>query len=749
MVRALIPLSARELRALIAAGYLGDLPSRTEVGDVTLRWHQRDAIGRIRALMHEHGGALLADEVGLGKTYVAAAFVSEAERALVVVPAALRPMWRDALRATGSGAAITSYTALSRGVVPAGAFDLVVLDEAHHARTPSTRRYRALEALTAHARVLLLSATPIHNRLSDLAAPLALFLGERAHEMDESELARCVVRRGRGDVAESARLPTISPAEWLSVDDDGALLERIVTLPPPVPPSDGGDGGALLTLSLVRQWASSRAALAAALRRRLARGTALVASLEAGRYPSRADLASWSYSDDALQLAFPELLSPLSAQAKGLLPWVRSGQDALRALLRAVESSDRADASRAAQLGALRVEHRGEKIVAFAHYAETVAALYRRLRAAGAVAALGPRGGLVAGGTLSRRATIERFAPLASGVSPPAEAHRIDLLLTTDLLSEGLNLHDASVVVHLDLPWSPARLEQRVGRSARLGASHATTSVYALRPPAAAESLLRIEQLLRDKLRVAGRTLGVAGSILPAMSLVPDLPALSETQLEERIRQKLALWRSDVERRGGIHRLSMYAADSATCAVAAVRAERSGILALLHDGEHPLLVAALGDIPPTPELRVVLEALSLATTDEVSPHENLVASSLERLDRWRDSWTAWQAAGGTISMAAAARRRAMRRIAAITARAPVHRRPRLAALASAARAAVTGSYGIGVERVLADLVAADLPDEAWLVAMEAFGSLHGRRRARHEQQELHIDAVLLLVTSKG
>jgi hypothetical protein len=744
MVRALIPMRAAALRARVAAGYLGDAPAPTEMGDVTLRPHQRDAIGRVRALMQEHGGALLADEVGLGKTFVAAAFVREADRALVVAPSALCAMWREALRATRGSAAIVTYTALSRGRVPAGAFDLVVLDEAHHARTPTTRRYHTLAALTANARVLLLSATPIHNRLTDLAAALALFLGERAHEMDENELARCVVRRGRGDVADTARLPAISPPQWLVVDDDEALLERIVALPPPVPPADGGDGGALLTLSLVRQWASSRAALAAALRRRLARGAALVASLEAGRYPSRAELAAWSYSEDALQLAFPELLSSASAEADRLLPWVNAGQSASRALLRAVESSDRADASRAEQLRALRGRHPGEKIVAFAHYGESVADLFRRLRGDGAVAALGPRGGLVAGGTLSRRVTLERFAPTASGVSPPGDAHRIDLLLTTDLLSEGLNLHDASVVVHLDLPWSPARLEQRVGRSARLGASHATTRVYALRPPAAAESLLRIEQLLRDKLRVAGRTLGVAGSILPALSLVPELPALGEAQLEERIRQKLASWRSPDEPAAvDIHRQSMYTTDAGPCAVAAVRAERSGIIALLRDGERSLLVAALGDVAPTPEPRAVLEALSLATGDEVPLDESLVASALENLDRWQDSWRARHAAGDSISMAAAARRRAIRRIASITARAPMHRRHRLAALASAARAAVTGAYGVGVERVLADLVASDLPDEAWLVAMEAFGSLHGRR-FEHEQQRLRVDSVLLL-----
>jgi superfamily II DNA/RNA helicase len=93
------------------------------------------------------------------------------------------------------------------------------------------------------------------------------------------------------------------------------------------------------------------------------------------------------------------------------------------------------------------------------------------------------------------------------------------LLITTDVLSEGLNLQEASVVVHLDYPWNPARLDQRIGRVRRLGSRHHVVTVYALAPPAPAERLLRIDERLRDKLRVAQRTIGVAGHILPSLVL--------------------------------------------------------------------------------------------------------------------------------------------------------------------------------------------------------------------------------------
>ena len=50
------------------------------------------------------------------------------------------------------------------------------------------------------------------------------------------------------------------------------------------------------------------------------------------------------------------------------------------------------------------------------------------------------------------------------------------------------------MVVHLDLPWNPARLDQRVGRARRLGSRHAVVTVYSVAPPASAERMLRIER---------------------------------------------------------------------------------------------------------------------------------------------------------------------------------------------------------------------------------------------------------------
>src|SRR6185295_16794234 len=116
--------------------------------------------------------------------------------------------------------------------------DLVVIDEAHHLRSRKTRRFAVAAALCSRATVLLMSATPIQNRLDDLRSILSLFLGTRVFGMSADDLAQLVVRRVDGDVASSRgfALPVVREPIWLHPPEDVDCLDRLVALPPPLPP---------------------------------------------------------------------------------------------------------------------------------------------------------------------------------------------------------------------------------------------------------------------------------------------------------------------------------------------------------------------------------------------------------------------------------------------------------------------------------------------------------------------------------
>jgi len=110
------------------------------------------------------------------------------------------------------------------------------------------------------------------------------------------------------------------------------------------------------------------------------------------------------------------------------------------------------------------------------------------------------------------------------------------VLIATDLLSEGLNLQDAQRVVHYDLPWSPARLAQRVGRIDRLGSPHDSITTVTFLPPAPLARALAMEERLARKVgaqQVAGTNgrLDWCDQLAPLASPSDNAPAGSCTAI--------------------------------------------------------------------------------------------------------------------------------------------------------------------------------------------------------------------------
>jgi hypothetical protein len=719
---------ADDVRAAIAGHLLGGAVEHGDLGEITLHSHQREGVERVTHLLAEHGGAMLADDVGLGKTFIALAVARQARHMVVVAPAALRDVWTAAARRAGVPARFVSVETLSRRDASEGDPDLVVIDEAHHLRSARTRRFGAACTLCRGAKVLLLSATPIHNRLADLRTILSLFLGERAHGMNADDLSRFIVRRVEKDLPPSASfaLPGVRQPEWLPQVQDVDCLDRLLALPPPLPPADGEGGGVLLTFTLVRQWSSSRAALRAALQRRLARARAMEDALLAGRIPTRAELASWCYADGAQQLAFPELaVTSEVADGASLLAQVGRHADGIRELLAWLGASTDPDRARAALLRDVAQRHPGERVVAFSEYADTVEALYRAVAPTTRVAMLTHGGGRVAGGRVSRRELLARLSPGASARVPASE--RVDLLLTTDVLSEGVSLQDASVVVHLDLSWNPARLEQRVGRLRRIGAARDVISVYLLAPPAPAERMLQLDRRLRLKLGVAARTMGVAGAILPGFGTAdasePSAPRV------ERIAAILRPW---------LRGARAEAVDVPYCA--GVRSSCEAAIACIRCGGVVSLVAFEGGL--VTESRATVERLLLRAGGEDADLRE------EDLRAVRDQVATWLRHRGVSDVVdlpalhvAHSRRALLRRVDTIARRASRHAQPQLAPLMRAARSAATAALSAGAERVLDDLARAQMNDAAWLQAVGEFAALHARKR---DEASSEILALLIL-----
>ncbi len=369
------------------------------------------------------------------------------------------------------------------------------------------------------ARVLLVSATPVHNRIGDLFHLFRLFL--RDHDLTAlgvpslcraalgdadphavtAAAARLSVSRSRERVRRGYRTgPVLAFPEHASGEAiragtaRGAVLEQLVTGVAQL--EGGGEAAALFRLLLLSQLASSLPAFRASLVRYEAFLELGAAAAAQGRALGRRDFRGlFPAGSDDLQLAFFPLVLPPGPSA------VTDRDRAVARRLRAVAASP--DDPKADALARLLDERPGKTIV-FVHARATVHHLMRRLRGRRVAAVTGERGWF--GSAPARREEVLRaFAPRAQGASLPALALETNVLIATDLLSEGLNLQDAGRVIHYDLPWSPARLAQRVGRIDRAGSAHERIETVTFLPPQPLAGALTIERRLVTKRRMQAR----------------------------------------------------------------------------------------------------------------------------------------------------------------------------------------------------------------------------------------------------
>jgi superfamily II DNA or RNA helicase len=499
---------------------------------------------------------LLADAVGLGKTIQAGLAVSElfargtASRALVLAPASLRDQWQAELRSRfGLDTTIVDAPALraiaaalprtvSPWMVPRVAivsldfakrpevlaelaevpWDVVVVDEAH-AATQDSARYGAVHRLAARAsRVALLTATP-HS--GDGAAFAALTrLGARSP--DE---ALVVFRRSKTDVGSPvgrrSRVLSVRPGA-AERDVMGLLLAYLRALWNTARPLAQADARLVATLFLKRALSTPDALLRSVLRRR--------ALLCAERAP-RIEQLPLSFDDehDAADDA------PESALAAPGLPALSDEIAWLDQLAAAGEAAARE--SRKVTVLERFVRRAREPVIVFTEYRDTLTVLERRLARTRACVSL--HGGL---DQVERRDVLAAFSSGAASI-----------LLATDAAGMGLNLHDrCRLVVNLELPWSPVRLEQRVGRVDRIGQRRVVHAVHLVGRGS-------------PEGRVLARLVARAGRARTALDDAADEPVIRSAPAEEAVAQSLLgltparLLRADTEPESG--------ARSASCLV--------------------------------------------------------------------------------------------------------------------------------------------------------------------------------------
>jgi hypothetical protein len=437
-----------------------------------------------------------------------------------------------------------------------------------------------------------------------------------------------------------------------------------------------------------------------ARRRRLA--TAIEQSIESGRLPSVRELRAWEGCDDgAVQLGFVPLLVESMTEQDHLLLLGRQIADErgrIAELEQVMRSTDDPDLARCDALRAIRRAHPDERILCFAELATTVRAYHSALRWETGIGMLTASEARIASGRLARDELLARFAPAAQGASAPNVRERVTLLLTTDLLSEGVNLQDASVVVHLDLPWNPARLTQRVGRVRRAGGA-AVVHSYLFAPPTSSELLLRVEERLRRKATQAANTIGATLPVIPVLTERTARTVAREGEDDAHSATDHGNMLEQVGRWRHAHRRATRCHDRPI--VAGVKAARCGWLAALSDRR---LMASFDDAPPDDESSASC-AVALAAgharpigPDEASRALAAVRRSLRARDAMNDA--------GVAAISTPLCRAMEQRVANLLLRAPRHVRGALLPSVAALRQLLRRPPPLGAEQELTALMGA-------------------------------------------
>ena len=605
-----------------------DADNKNEESFLHLTEFQKHGVIRALRIIAECKGAIVADEVGLGKTYIAGEIVeiykNRRQRALLICPAALRDStWKKFRHEHEIFIECVSYEELARDQQlnkedakkiseklqrKIDEYQLVIVDEAHNYRNPDApMRAGVLRCLLAGKKkdVLLLTATPVNNSLWDLYNLIHFFIKQDAFLANKGILSvkdvfRSAMSENPIDLSPDKLFPIIDATTVKRTRQfiqkhykndtiktpDGKILR--ITFPTPItktvrysldemfpfesieealdPESNNkiqfsrylpdiylkqpneesqkraeGIAG-LLRSGLLKRFESSLFAFSNTLERMIKQHKIFLKAINKGKIISTQFLQELSADDETV---LEELLNEsLHTENVNNYNVENLKQDVKRDLSIFIKLKENADtitktkdkklkkviqelkkiATQSKEEGKNADEQRNKrKVLIFSFFADTVEWIFKFLKEeinnnpeleeykGRIVAIIGSdhkKESFYPG--MSRESAVNRFAPQSMESN---QSDDFDILITTDVLAEGVNLQQCCHIINYDLPWNPMRLVQRHGRIDRIGSQHKEVFLRTIFPTDRLDALLDLKQRILDKLVLAARSIGVASPI--------------------------------------------------------------------------------------------------------------------------------------------------------------------------------------------------------------------------------------------
>lgn len=615
--------------------------------------YQADAVSDGYSKLQRHGGFFLSDVVGLGKTLVATLIAkrfyytngyvtNHHSSTLFVVPPALVENWEDTIRQIDlKNTRIITNGSLHKIRHPED-FDLIVVDEAHKFRTDTAEMYQELQRICKSPtrrrdelgraypkKVILVSATPLNNRPSDIANLVYLFQDSKDSTLETANLQRffaplikeydrlkhdpdsAAVREGVRAIYDSIRTHVIQPLTVRRTRQDLLahpayrvdLIAQGITFPTvktpekilyQLPPeldelydrtirllTDPAKGltynryraiaylnpekkalyqqadrisaqlAFIMKTMLVKRLDSSFFAFKKSLGRFANATRQMVGMFERGKIYIAPNLpvndllaanreeelvrlvAEAAETDPTIQICAPDdfeksLLEGLKHDAAILDRLVKDWTD--------IEGDPKLDEfiSRLKKQLFRKELNPTKKLIVFSEAADTTEYLIRALANAGFDRTLAV--------TSANRAEVLSVvkANFDARVVEKGRANDYDIIVSTEVLAEGINLHRANIVVNYDTPWNSTRLMQRIGRVNRIGSPHTEIHIFNFFPTSQVESDIELEKKAKMKLHAFHVAMGEDSQIYSEEE-DPETFGLFEKMVKEEVDERLAL----------------------------------------------------------------------------------------------------------------------------------------------------------------------------------------------------------------
>ena len=589
---------AHELLRSYSNDHVGKLAGLLFDAQVEPKPHQIDAA--LFALQTPYlPGVILADEVGLGKTIEAGIVITQywaerKRRILIIAPSSLRQQWQQELRekflipstlleaklkdeqltqgiSNNTDVLICSYEfALRHETSLMKQWDLVICDEAHRLRNFYTGRNKGSEAISRIVRgaskTLLLTATPLQNRLEELYGLVSVFdpsyfysleafreryIKSRTSITNDDLVERVGVlskRTLRKDADKyihfTKRLPLT--IEFLPSKPEIELYEKVNSYLQREDLFAFSNSQRHLTALIIRKrLGSSTYAVASTLEnianrlndelqagiRRDNRGVMIVNDLS----PEDLTDEEWEELEEGEKSSSETSFGPATGEklSDEVLEAMRSEINELRSyaqLARSITINEKASKlNEALDKGFERLRELGapEKAIIFTDSTKTQQYIARSLveagRADGLILFNGSNDSPGANEIYKEWLMANKDGDVITGI-PAADRRKalVDffkssgkIMIATEAAAEGINLQFCSMVVNYDLPWNPQRVEQRIGRAHRFGQKYDVVVVNFSNKGNLAEA--RILELLAGKFHLFESVFGASDEVLGAI----------------------------------------------------------------------------------------------------------------------------------------------------------------------------------------------------------------------------------------